>query len=254
MQSNHAKEQLKRDKCIYGMFCNSASPELVEIMSLSGLDFIMVDSEHAFSSPEKNRHLVMAGECHDCPVFIRPPNGERSTLLRNLDIGALGLLVPQVNSRAEAESVVHAAKYYPEGMRGVALARSAEYGMSCELSEYFARENQELLLAVQCENVDCIPELDSIAAVPGIDVIFIGPFDLSQSLNIPGQVESAEVMKVVDRVLTATRKNHIHAGIFVTSVEQAKKYADLGFRYIIIGSDISCFCSACKDIIASLGN
>ncbi len=253
MRQNKAKKKLLSGECIFGTFANAISPEMIEMIGISGFDFIVVDSEHSSSSPETNRILMMAGECRDITMLTRVPNKMDSTVLRDLDVGAQGLLVPQVNSREEAEHIVAAANYFPLGMRGVTLPRGADYGVGVTPPQYFLHSNENLLIAVQCENVACIENLDEIASVPGVDVIFVGPFDLSQSLGIPGQLESDIIMDVAKKVLAATEKAGKHAGIFAMSPEQAKKYAAMGFRYIIVGSDLIFFGMACGKVASELG-
>lgn len=252
MHVNQAKQKLRSGDCIWGVFANGLSPELVEIMGLAGFDFIVIDSEHASSTPQHNRTLIMAGEARGVSMFTRVPCQESSVILRNLDVGAQGLLVPQVNSRQEAEAIARAARYYPEGFRGVATPRASDYGMSGSILDYMAHANENLLLAVQCENIACVEHLDEIAAVPGIDVIFVGPFDLSQSMGIPGQVNAPGIRAVAAQVLDATARHGKYAGIFASTVEQALAYRDMGFRYIIVGTDMKYFASACKEAVRAL--
>jgi 4-hydroxy-2-oxoheptanedioate aldolase len=252
MRDNSAKEKILAGKAIYGVFANGLSEEMVEIMALAGFDFITIDSEHAPSSDEANRLLIMAGESRNVPVFIRVSGKIDSSVLRSLDIGAQGILVPQVNSRKEAEEIILAAKYYPEGRRGVALPRAADYGMGMDLNDYFKRANENILVAVQCENKTGVPHLDEIASVPGVDVIFVGPFDLSSSLGIPGQIDAPEVREVMDRTLEACARHGKYAGIFTFSIKQAKEYAAMGFRYIIAGSDLHFLSESCLEAVREL--
>jgi 4-hydroxy-2-oxoheptanedioate aldolase len=252
MRTNTAKEKLLRGETIYGVFANGVSPEMMEILGLAGFDFITIDSEHAPSSDETNRLLIMAAECRNTPVFIRTSNKLDSSILRSLDIGAQGLLLPQVNSPEEAEKIVRAAKYYPQGSRGVGLGRGADYGMGIDLADYFKHANDNLLIAVQCENIAGLPYLDAIAAVPGVDSIFAGPFDLSQSMGVPGQIDAPQVREVIDRVLQISARYGKYAGIFTFSVEQAKEYAGLGFRYIIAGSDLHYLSDGCAAAVKAL--
>lgn len=253
MKDNQAKKKLERGETIYGIFANACSPDLVEMMGIAGFDFIVVDSEHSSTNEMNNRILNMAGEAQGVSMFTRIPNKLDSTVLRSLDAGAKGLLVPQVNSREEAESVCRAARYYPEGLRGVTLPRNADYGVGIDLGNYFKHCNENLLMAVQCENILGVPHLEEIAQVPGVDVIFIGPFDLSQSMGIPGQTQSPQVMEVVQKVLEVTKKNNKYPGIFVGNAAQAKYYADMGFKYIIVATDLMLFGSACKQVTSELG-
>jgi 4-hydroxy-2-oxoheptanedioate aldolase len=252
MRNNTAKEKLLQGGTIYGVFSNGISVEMVEIMAIAGFDFITIDSEHSPSSDEVNRLLIMAGENRNVPVFIRTPNKLDSSILRSLDIGARGLLLQQVNSCKDAEEIVYAAKYYPDGQRGVGLGRGADYGIGIDLPAYFKQANDNLLVAVQCENIAGVPHLEEIAQVKGVDVIFLGPFDLSQSMGLPGQTDAAEVKKVIDKVLEVCAKYKKYPGIFTFSVEQARKYAQMGFKYIIAGSDLRYLSDACIAAVKTL--
>ena len=129
MREKIAINRFYQGETLYGIFANAISPELIEIMGITGFDFIVVDSEHSSSGPETNRILNMAGECRGASMFTRIPNKLDSTVLRHCDAGAQGLLVPQVNTNEEAESIVRAAKYYPEGMRGFTMPRNADYAI-----------------------------------------------------------------------------------------------------------------------------
>lgn len=212
MRENIAKKRLYAGETLYGIFANAISPELIEIMGITGFDFIVVDSEHSSSGPETNRILNMAGECRGASMFTRIPNKLDSTVLRHCDAGAQGLLVPQVNTKEEAESIVRAAKYYPEGMRGFTMPRNADYGF-CK-GDYVVHNNENMLIVVQCENVAGVPNVGEIAAVDGVDVIFIGPMDLTESMGIVGQTQDPRVKEVIDIVLEETKKHHKYAGIF----------------------------------------
>jgi 4-hydroxy-2-oxoheptanedioate aldolase len=134
----------------------------------------------------------------------------------------------------------------------VALSRSADYGVGIDLPAYFKHANENLLLAVQCENIAGVPHLDAIASVPGVDVIFIGPFDLSSSLGIPGQTDAPQVREVMARVLEVCARHGKYAGIFTFSVDQAKEYARMGFRYIIAGSDVRYLSDGCVAAVQKL--
>ena len=250
MRENIAKKRLYAGETLYGIFANAISPELIEIMGITGFDFIVVDSEHSSSGPESNRILNMAGECRGASMFTRIPNKLDSTVLRHCDAGAQGLLVPQVNTKEEAESIVRAAKYYPEGMRGFTMPRNADYGF-CK-GDYVVHNNENMLIAVQCENVAGVPNVGEIAAVDGVDVIFIGPMDLTESMGIVGQTQDPRVKEVIDIVLEETKKHHKYAGIFAMSPEQAKEYAKMGFRYIICCTDLMLFGRACEQTVKAL--
>jgi 4-hydroxy-2-oxoheptanedioate aldolase len=129
----------------------------------------------------------------------------------------------------------------------VGLGRGADYGMGVDLPAYFRHANENILIAVQCENIAGVPALDEIAAVPGIDVIFVGPFDLSSSLGLPGQINAPEIQRVMKKALDVCARYGKYAGIFTFSVEQARDFAKMGFRYIIAGSDLHFLGEACTE-------
>lgn len=248
IQSN-LKERMQNGETVYGLFINSVSSIAVEVAGLSGYDFVLIDSEHGPSDVLDNRELIMAAEYRGTVPFVRIPNKLQSSVLKTLDVGAHGILVPQVNSKKEAEDIANSARYCPEGMRGVASARSSDYGF---VKDYFKKANDRTMVAVQCENIIGVPYLDEIAAIPGIDIIFIGPFDLSQSMNAIGQVSYESIKEVVHAVLSAVHNHNKQAGIFVRNAQEAKFYSDLGFHFIIVGTDISMFANACRSAQAEL--
>lgn len=252
MITNRIKQRLKKGECVYGTFANGISEELVEIMVLAGFDFVMIDSEHSCSTTETNRRLLMAGESRGGNMMIRVPDQRQFSILQTMDIGAQGILVPQVNSVEEAKQIVASAKYYPQGMRGMALPRAADYGLGLPMDAYMRQENDSALIAVQCENVLCLEHLEEIAALDGIDVIFIGPFDLSQSFGIPGQVFAEPIQKVIAQVLAVTKKYGKAAGIYTNSVEMARTYQNMGFTFLLVGSDLTLFGAACKEMVSGL--
>jgi 4-hydroxy-2-oxoheptanedioate aldolase len=254
-RANSVKQKLAEGKTVWGVFANGLSVEMVEIMGLAGFDFVCIDSEHGPSSDETNRLLVMAGESRGVPVFVRPRDKSDAAILRSLDIGAQGLLIPQVNSKAEAEGIVRAARYAAPGAlgrRGVGLGRAADYGMGQPLADYFETANREIHIAVQCENSAAVPALDDIAQVPGIEAIFIGPYDLSASMGIPGKFGDPRIGAVMDRVLEVCARRSLAPGIFTFDLDQALEYEKRGFRYIIAGSDVHFLSEAASAAVKKL--
>lgn len=233
---------------IFGMFINSGSTIACEIAGLSGFDFVMIDSEHGPTNPLDNRDLIAAAEYRDTVPIVRVPNGSYDMILRTLDVGAHGVMVPQVNTQKQAEAAAEAALYTPEGSRGVATTRAGDYGFCQPMSEYFRQANERNLVIVQCENIKAVPHLEQICAVDGVDVVFVGPYDLSASMGIPGKVDYESIRQVADIVLEKTAENGKYAGIFTKNAREARMYADMGFRFIIVSTDISCLVSGCRGV------
>lgn len=248
MFKNKLKETLKNGKSAIGIFimCNCA--ELVEIAGISGFDFVVLDTEHGPFSIESTINLIRAAELKGITPITRVTESSDSTILRSLDVGAHGIQVPQINNAEAAEKVVKASKYFPIGTRGAAMARSGEYG-EVNAMDYFTTENEETLVVVHCENKEGLENLESIVKVPEIDVIFLGPFDMSQSLGVPGQIYHPLVEEAAEKVVTKAKAAGKAAGIFVTDGEQAQRRIEQGFQYITINVDATLFAKACKSEI-----
>lgn len=246
------KEKMRAGEVVYGTFINSGTTIACEVAGLCGFDFVMIDSEHGPTAPLDNRELIMAAEYRGAAPLVRVSNGSSDLILRTLDVGAHGVMVPQVNTRELAEQAAGAARYFPEGYRGVASARASDYGFTSPLPHYFEKANKRNLCIVQCENIKCLPHLDEITAVPGVDVVFIGPYDLSTTMGVPGQVAYEKIKEVVDRVLESTKKHGKFAGIYVANAEAAAFYTRLGFQFIIAGTDIGCMAGSYRKLIADL--
>jgi 2-keto-3-deoxy-L-rhamnonate aldolase RhmA len=180
--------------------------------------------------------------------MIRVPAGDEVWLKKALDIGAAGIIVPQVNSAAQAERVVRLCKYPPEGARGVGIARAHRYGE--RFQDYVTNANQEVAIVVQAEHIDAVKDINAIVKVKGIDAVFIGPYDLSASMGKPGQVGDPEVRAAIERVRKACQKRSIPLGIFGVSAEAVLPYLDQGFTLIAAGVDVLFLSCAAKALLA----
>ena len=233
------------------MFITSTDPSLTEIAGIAGFDFVVIDAEHGPLQPTDVMNHVRAAEARGITPICRSTNGETTTILRMLDTGAHGIQVPQVNSAVEAAQAVAAAKYYPEGNRGMAIPRALDFGLN-DLMGYFAGSNRETLTIVHCETEASLNDIDEIAGVDGVDVVFLGPFDLSQSLGIPGQVNHPSVQKAAETILAVCRRHGKAAGIFAADGAQAKKRIEEGFQYVTINMDLTLYGLKCKEELEKL--
>ncbi len=247
--ANELKRALSEGEVALGLFINTHSPDLVEIAGLAGFDFCIIDTEHGPGDAESIQHMIRAAELRGMTPVVRVTNPEPTTILRILDVGAAGVQVPQVNSRREAEEVVRSAKYHPIGERGAAFTRSSRYGFNESVAKYFEEANRETMVILHCENRRGLDLLDDIASVDGADVIFIGPYDLSQSLGIPGEIYHPRMVEAVAKALASAKKAGKPAGIFVSTVEEARERIEQGFTYIAYGTDTLIFAAACREIV-----
>ena len=244
---NALKRKLSAGEVVIGPFAGLNCPDLIEIMGIAGCDFCVIDTEHGPMNPESIQHMVRAAELSGMTPIVRVPRAEPVEILKVLDIGAQGIHVPQINSKETAMVVARASRYYPEGERGVAVPRALSYGLM-PLSGVMAEANREILVIAHCENAKGLDLLEEIAAVDGIDLIFVGPYDLSQSLGVPGEIFHPSMVEAVSRALKAITDAKKPAGIFVTSVDEAKRRIDEGFRYIAYSmSEAHFWCMAVKD-------
>jgi 4-hydroxy-2-oxoheptanedioate aldolase len=248
---NTLKRKLDFGQSVIGPFLTLNCPDLVELMGLTGFDFLIIDTEHGPMEAESIQNLIRAAELRGITPIVRVSEARDVTILKTLDVGAHGIQVPQVNSREAAESVVRAAKYFPVGSRGAAMPRAADYGL-LPFHEHLASANEQTMVIVHCENRAGLSCIEDIAAVPGVDVVFVGPYDLSQSLGFPGQLDCPQVVLAVERALKAAKAAGKPAGIFVTSEEEALMRLDQGFRYIAYSMDSLLFAGACSRVVKAL--
>lgn len=236
MFKNIIKEKLKNGEAVLGSFFNSNCPDIAEIMGAAGLDYIIIDCEHGPGAPDSIVDCVRAAELRGMTPIARVTELSRTTILRFLDIGAHGILVPQLESVEQAEQVVQYAKYAPMGIRGMAVPRASTWGLD---QDYNRIENEETLLCVQCENTACLECVEDVAKVDGIDVIFLGPYDMSQALGIPGQIKHPLMLEAEKRILNAANAAGKIAGIFVNTVQDAIAAREAGWKFILMGMDIA---------------
>lgn len=248
MFKNKLKKDLYDGKTCFGTFMSLNSTDVVESGGLAGFDFVIIDTEHGYMSPETTMDLVRAAEVSGTTPITRVTENGETIILRCLDVGAHGVQVPQINDKESAELAVKRVKYYPEGTRGVAMTRSCNYGLT-PIFDYFKQENEETLVVVHIENIVGLQNIEEIAATPGVDVLFLGPFDMSQSMGIPGQVDHPRIDEAAEIVLAACKKYGKIPGVYAEFPEVAKKRADQGFQYIPIGMVTSLISRAFVDVL-----
>jgi len=248
MFENKLKKILKEGKSAIGTFASINSPDLVEIMGLTGFDFVIIDAEHGPMNAETTMNLIRAAQLHNMTPIVRIRENSETVILKHLDVGAHGIQVPQINNSEDAKLLVQRAKYSPQGKRGVAMPRSADYGLY-PIMDYFDKSNEQTMIIAHCENITALESLEDIAKTPGIDVIFLGPFDMSQSMEISGQVKHPRIEEAAQRVLDICKKYNKVPGIFATTGDDARKRIEQGFRYVPIGMDCTLIGSAFKEIV-----
>ncbi len=239
---------LNRERLI-GPFLTLPSPEVAEICADAGFDWLVIDMEHGAHDILSVQRIAQAvGE--RCPCVVRVPANDEVWIKKALDVGVAGLLVPHVNTADEAAYAVHQAKYPPDGVRSVGLARAHRYG--ARFQEYLDHANENTAVIVQVEHVDSVRNLERILDAQGIDAVFVGPYDLSASMNKTGQVSDPEVQNAIEHIQRACASRNIPAGIFAGDVATAKKALEDGYTLIGMGTDVSMFANIASQIAQSL--
>jgi len=254
LKENYLKRTLNEGKVVFGPFMKFTDPAAVEIMGFAGFDFVIIDAEHGPISMETAQNMIRATESVNITPIIRVGNNDEALILRALDIGAQGIEIPQINSKADAVRAVKSVKYSPQGERGVCrYVRAANYS-SMDKFKYFESANKETMIIAHIEGVEGINNLDEILSVPGIDVIFIGPYDLSQSLGISGQVNHPLVTEKMKEVVSKCKESKVAAGTFADDVETAKLWISLGVQYMAFSVDVGILYETSKNIVNHLVN
>jgi 2-keto-3-deoxy-L-rhamnonate aldolase RhmA len=248
---NFIRERVLKGEFMAGAWCNLGSNITVEMASVMGFDWVLVDQEHG---PGDNMNLlsqVQAISAGGAAPLVRIAWNEMPRFKRALDIGAAGIMVPYVQSRSEAQLAAASMRYPPAGIRGVASTpRAAGYGS--EFEKYQAKANDNLLTIVQIETSQTIKNLDEIAIVPGVDVLFVGPLDLSISLNLPGRFQDPRFIQVLKTVAQTAKKAGRAAGILVPDPGLIDIVHGLGFTFVAAGSDGGMVMTGLKKTLAVL--
>jgi 4-hydroxy-2-oxoheptanedioate aldolase len=252
MKTIPIKEKLKRGEFVVGPFMKSRDPAMVEIVGLAGFDFAILDMEHSALSIESVEDLIRMAEVRGIDSIVRVPEISESAISRPLDAGASGVLVPRVDTKEQAEQVVFLSKFSPLGERGMdVFARAADYSQLTK-EIYLKEANRRTLLIIQIEGKKGVENLDDILLVKGLDTIFIGPYDLSQSLGVPGEIDHPKVTEKIKEVVGKVRKAGLSLGIYVDDVETAKRWINLGVQFIALLLDVVIFFQACRLLVAPL--
>ncbi len=224
--------RLRQRELLLGTIVTLPAPEVAEVLSAGGLDWLFVDTEHAALDFLAAQTLLQVARV---PCIVRVADGGESTLKKALDIGATGVVVPMVNTAQQARAIVSFCKYPPRGVRGVGLVRAQGYGF--DFQRYIRSANDETVVVVQCEHIAAVEAIDSIVAVDGVDAVFVGPYDLSGSMDRLGEVEHPAVLAAIVRVADACKKSGRALGIYVGSAEKAKPFIAQGYTLVAVGMD-----------------
>lgn len=253
MRENTVKRVLAAGGVALGtMVFEFSTTGIARIVAAAGAEFVIFDLEHTGWSIETARLLLATARAAEIVPLVRAPAIQYHLLARPLDVGALGLMVPMVESADQARAIVAAAKYPPEGRRGAAFGLAHDDYIAGGAIAKMASANQETLLIAQIETAAGVEAAEAIAATPGIDVLWVGHNDLTNSLGIPGQFEHPRYRDAVERVLAACAAHDKSPGILAGSVAQARDFLGQGFRCVAYGGDLWLYGQALRSGLAAI--
>ena len=250
MRTNLTRQQLRTGSPAFGTMCNAASTLVVETLGSAGYDFVIVDLQHGENNLDNVQHMFQALGNTAATPFVRVAAGVPMYIQRVLDLGAYGVIVPLVNTRAEAEQVVSSVRYAPRGTRSWGPARGLLYGGP----DYFSKSADELMTLVMIESAEGLKNVEEIMAVDGVDGCFVGPMDLGISLGYSPDLPklSEETEDAIARILGAAQSAGKFAGIHTTSVNDAKKRIAQGYRLVSVMADTRMMKAGATETLAAL--
>lgn len=253
MKKNLVLEKLERGEHVLGTFFHSGSALVMDAVGLSGMDYVIIDKEHSPIGVETAADMIRAAEAKDLTPFVRIKEISRSSVLKLLDLGAKGLIVPAVNGVEDVKKLVEYSKYPPVGNRGMAMGRGSDFGLgTLPLPEHWAQHNRETLMIPMCETQEFVDSVEEIACMDGVDGIFIGPCDLSIALGKPGQFDDPDVTAAFQRVVDACKAAGKFCLIFAPNATLAKRFVDMGFDGCASGIDVNLVLSSYLHLVKEI--
>jgi 2-keto-3-deoxy-L-rhamnonate aldolase RhmA len=235
------RQRLQQGELVLGqLVLEFFTPGLGPMLDACGLDFVIFDMEHGRCDIGMLEQMIASCRGSAIVPMVRVPDANFAPLSRVLDLGARGVMVPRVETRQQAEAIVSALKYAPEGKRGVALGIAHDLYRAAG-AEFFARSNEDTPIILQVETVKALENLDAIVSTPGVDVVWIGHYDLTVSMGIPAQFEHPRLLQAMDDLVATCRKHGVAPGFLPPTQESAAYWISKGFRMISMGSDIGVF-------------
>lgn len=240
------RESLENGETAIGTFQIIESPMVAEMLGLAGLDFTILDQEHGPLTAETCVGLCMAAERGGADPIVRVRSNSEAEIQRALDIGASGVEIPQIETLADAQEAANAARFDPIGERGLSpYVRAGDYVGG---DDYTDRQNAETTVIIHIEGERGVENIDDIMGVEGIDVLFLGPYDLSQSIGIPGQVRDSRVEDLMSEVCDRAAEENMIVGTYADDPEMAERWIDVGVQYVAVAVDATIFQRAMTDL------
>ncbi len=237
MGKKNLKKIIRSKKISYGTWITIPNIIIPEILSKSKFDWLCVDLEHSSTDLSQLMNLIISIENNNMSALVRVGENNPNLIKRVMDMGAKGIIAPNICNRKEAQAVVDAVKYPPKGKRGFGIYRAQGFGDN--FNNYLKWVETQSIVIVQIEHINAIKNLDEIFSVEGVDGFLIGPYDLSGSMGIPGKLEHKKLIKTINIILEKGKKFNKYAGIHVAvpDIKKIKKIKKSGFKFIGVGMD-----------------
>lgn len=246
----YVRQRVLDGEVMLGVAASIGSSLTVEMIGAAGFDWTWIDCEHGAGDYSELIAQIQAASINNAPAIVRIAWNEAPRFKRVLDLGAAGIMVPYVNNASEAELAASSMRYPPQGIRGVArFTRACAFGRKFE--SYFKEANENLLTVVQIETKEAVKRAEEIAAVEGVDVLFIGPLDLSVNMNMPQEYEKPEFLQALEKVSAACRQHGKAAGALVPRLNYLESWIDMGLTFFVVGSDGGCVASGLSSILST---
>lgn len=242
-------ERLHGGSPLLGTMLTTSSPEIAEFLAIAGFDWLFLDLEHSAMQPRDAQRAIQAIATRSFAV-IRVAENSPTHIKQALETGCDGIIIPLVNSASDVKRAVSATKYPPLGERSIGIGRAQGYGL--HFDQYLRQANQRIALIIQIEHIDGVRNLHEIVQVPGIDGVLVGPYDLSGSMGLLGQLMHPEVIAAESEVVDSCLKAKIPIGVYCRTAEQARRQVAKGARFILIGSELMHMADAVKAVLGVL--
>lgn len=247
MKRESLKERLKKGECVLGTWCILPSPEVINVLAKAGLDFVLIDMEHGAADYKTALMMVMAAQSDGCEAIIRVGQNNETDVLKALDIGASGVIVPHIENSSDRKRAMSYIKYPPAGIRGFSpYARAGSY---TSRPGHTINENKRTLSGIIVEGEMGIKNLDEIIDDKDLDIVYIGVYDLSAVLNIPGQVDHPKIYELLKECVSKIKKKGKTAGGLFHSKEELKLFKKIGIQFLCYKVDTSVLFDSYKSIV-----
>ncbi|MBC7810633.1 MAG: 2,4-dihydroxyhept-2-ene-1,7-dioic acid aldolase [Burkholderiales bacterium] len=250
MKTNRVREKMRAGQPTIGCFLGLGSPNVAELLAHAGFDWLVIETEHNGLDSAEIQHMLMAINGTETVALVRIPSSNPVFIQRGLDMGALGIVVPLVKTADEARAIVSATRFPPQGTRSFGPLRASHYGM--DNADYLERANDNIIVALILETREAVEDLEAIASVPGVDALYLGPFDLCLSLGLnPMHQPYPQIETIMENMVAAARKHGFAAGIGASTPEQLRQRRAEGFTLLGYGPDYYLLVEAARAGIAA---